>query len=238
MRLARGLLETKMAAGAKILSALTDDAVRWVESLSRKLPHRPPDPEALAGQMGEKLVNLNREFPEALDLFEPRNIYNDLVNANEGFQDLTVMNPKTFREASYNIPGLTTVRGREAYEDKMQGLRDWVNSRQLLDHIPELANRNYLDASEFVMHDGRHRNRVFEELGANRSLVKVIPESTAMHNFPAPDELLSKMDPSIELIGQEGNKIGTLGDLIKFLSVAPPAALGALSQLPEEAGVE
>ena len=107
-----------------------------------------------------------------------------------------------------------------------------------LDTTPELANRNYLDASEFVMHDGRHRNRVFEELGANRSLVKVIPESTAMHNFPAPDELLSKMDPSIELIGQEGNKIGTLGDLIKFLSVAPPAALGALSQLPEEAGVE
>ena len=232
-----------MAAGAKILSALTDDAVRWVESLSRKLGDAytsaiPTDPETIAGQMGEKLVNLNREVPEALDLYEPRQLYNDLVNANEGFLDLTVMNPKTFREAAYNIPGIKSPTGRETYEDKMQGLRDYINSGQLLDTTPELANRNYLDASEFVMHDGRHRNRVFEELGANRSLVKVIPESTAMHNFPAPDELLSKMDPSIELIGQEGNKIGTLGDLIKFLSVAPPAALGALSQLPEEAGVE
>ena len=232
-----------MAAGAKILSALTDDAVRWVESLSRKLGDAytsaiPTDPETIAGQMGEKLVNLDREVPEALNLYEPRQLYNDLVKANEGFLDLTVMNPKTFREAAYNIPGIKSPTGRETYEDKMQGLRDYINSGQLLDTTPELANRNYLDASEFVMHDGRHRNRVFEELGANRSLVKVIPESTAMHNFPAPDELLSKMDPSIELIGQEGNKIGTLGDLIKFLSVAPPAALGALSQLPEEAGVE
>ena len=232
-----------MAAGAKILSALTDDAVRWVESLSRKLGDAytsaiPTDPETIAGNMGEKLVNLNREVPEALNLYEPRQLYNDLVKANEGFLDLTVMNPKTFREAAYNIPGMNDPMLRKAHEDRMQGIKDYITSGQLLDTTPELANRNYLDASEFVMHDGRHRNRVFEELGANRSLVKVIPESTAMHNFPAPDELLSKMDPSIELIGQEGNKIGTLGDLIKFLSVAPPAALGALSQLPEEAGVE
>jgi len=33
-----------------------------------------------------------------------------------------------------------------------------------------------------------------------------------------------------------GKPIGTLGELIKFLSIAPP--VGALSQLPEEAEVE
>ena len=61
-----------MAAGAKILSALTDDAVRWVESLSRKLGDTTygsamaSDPETIAGQMGDKLVNLTREVPSRL----------------------------------------------------------------------------------------------------------------------------------------------------------------------------
>ena len=232
-----------MAAGAKILSALTDDAVRWVESLSRKLGDTTygsamaSDPETIAGQMGDKLVNLTREVPESFDLFEAKRLYNTMVDANEGFLDLAVINPKTFREAAYDVPLSSNIL-REVHEKKMQGIRDRINAGLPLDDYAELANRNYLDASEFVGHDGRHRERVFEELGMDKSLVKVVPETTAMHNFPAPDELLSKMDPSIELIGQEGNKIGTLGDLIKFLSVAPPAALGALSQLPEEAGVE
>tara|TARA_R110000787_G_scaffold276794_1_gene385797 strand:+ start:424 stop:1122 length:699 start_codon:yes stop_codon:yes gene_type:complete len=232
-----------MAAGAKILSGLTDNAVRWVESLSRKLGDTTygsamaSDPETIAGQMGDKLVNLAREVPESFDLFEAKRLYNTMVDANEGFLDLAVTSPKTFREAAYDVPMNSNIR-REKYEEKMQDIRDRINAGLPLDDYAELANRNYLDASEFVGHDGRHRERVFEELGMDKSLVKVVPETTSMHNFAAPDELLSKMSPSTELIGQEGNKIGTLGDLFKFLSVMPPAALGALSQLPEETGVE
>ena len=231
-----------MAAGAKILSGLTDNAVRWVESLSRKLGDTytsavSTDPETIAGQMGEKLVNVSREVPESFDLFEAKGLYNTMADANEGFLDLAVINPKTFREAAYDVPLSSNIR-REKYEEKMQDIRDRINAGLLLGDYPELANRNYLDASEIVGHDGRHRERVFEELGMDKSLVKIVPEETMLHNYPAPDELLSKMSPSTELIGQEGNKIGTLGGLFKFLSVMPPAALGALSQLPEETGVE
>ena len=246
MRLARRLLETKMAVGAKILSALTDDAVRWVESLSRKLGDTytsaiPTDPETIAGNMGEKLVNLNREAPQMLDIYEDRGLYRVLEEANFGESDLGLVKPSTFREAAAPI-NTEDPYIRDMVDEKVRNLIDLRESGTGYDDIPFLSvDQKEKLIAKVVGHEGRHRSRALELLREPFQLVRFIRSGS---ESPLPD-----LPPQTKLYGEKlgynsfppeksTKPVGTLGDLIKFLSVAPPAALGALSQLPEEAGVE
>ena len=71
-----------MGAASKVLSELSDDAVRWVESLANKLSGKPEDyvrfpttPENVAYETGEKLVNLDRFAPQMFDMYDDRSLY-------------------------------------------------------------------------------------------------------------------------------------------------------------------
>lgn len=230
-----------MAAGAKILASLSDDAVRWVESLSRKLKTRvseyspiPTDPETIAGNMGERLVNLNREAPQMLDIYEDRALYRVLEEANFGESDLGLVKPSTFRDAAARI-NTEDPYIRDMVDEKVRNLIDLRESGTGYDDIPFLSvDQKEKLVAHVVGHEGRHRSRALELLREPSQLVRFIRRGS---ESPLPD-----LPPQTKLYGQklgpleEGTKpVGTLGELIKFLSVAPPAALGALSQLPEEA---
>src|SRR5210317_1735402 len=98
-----------MPAGSKIITRLTDDAVRWVESLSRKLGDTytsaiPTDPETIAGQMGEKLVNLSEQSPQMLDIYNDKALYQILQETEAGESSLGLVSPETFRRAAAEIP--------------------------------------------------------------------------------------------------------------------------------------
>ena len=242
-----------MAAGAKILSALTADAVRWIESLSRKLGagaetqwSAPTDPEYLAGEVGEKLVNLNREAPQMLGIYGDRGLYEVLREANLGKSDLGLIKPSTFREAAEPIP-MHDPWIRDMVDEKVRKLIDLRKSGIGYKDVPFLTIDHNGKLAWVAGHEGRHRSRALEAMGEPDQLVRFIRGSeTSLPDLPPQTKLYSektlvgkgqkKVDERVrELIDKP---VGTLEELIKFLSIAPPAALGALSQLPEEAGVE
>ena len=119
-----------MGAGSRILSELTDDAVRWVESLANKLSGKPEDyvrfpttPENVAYETGEKLVNLDRLAPQMFDIYDDRALYYALQEAKEGSADVGLMNPDTFRRAAAEIP-MTDPYIRDMVDQKVADLRD------------------------------------------------------------------------------------------------------------------
>ena len=83
-----------------ILAKLGDLGYRWVASLANKLD-KPAD--ELAERMGEKLVNLEKEFPNAFSLFEPTALLESLEQANKGQADLVITAPETFRKIAAQI---------------------------------------------------------------------------------------------------------------------------------------
>lgn len=227
-----------MAAGVKILSAFTPEAVRWIESLSRKLGKKytsaiPTDPEYLAGEVGEKLINLNREAPQMLDIYGDRGLYEVLRETNLGESDLGLIKPSTFREAAEPIP-MHDPHIRGMVDEKVRNLIDLRESGIGYDDVPFLNIDHNGKLAWVAGHEGRHRSRALEAMGEPDQLVRFIRGSeTPLPDLPPQTKLYA------EIYGAEEDKpVGTLGELIKFLSVAPPAALGALSQLPEEADVK
>jgi len=242
-------------AGSSIIKLLSPDVSRWISALSRKLED---SPELLSEQMGTKLVNLDKYGPEFFQTYEPRTLFNELRDANEGSSDIGLMAPSKFQEAAW----IKNFKEQDSL-DKLQNIRDLSNEGILLDEIPEFiytnkANEdlyyNFLDKVrakhgqpsrsgygnyatdaeikklenlrdqkdvQITDHEGRHRNKFFEDLGRKLNLVRFIPRSK--------ENLISKMNPETSIIGQEGNNIGKIKDVIKILSVAP--AVGALSQI-------
>ena len=84
----------------RILAELGDTAFRWVASLANKLD-KPAD--ELAERMGSKLINLEKEFPDAFTLFEPSALLESLEQANKGQADLAIIEPETFRKIAAQI---------------------------------------------------------------------------------------------------------------------------------------
>ena len=231
-----------MPAGSKIITRLTDDAVRWVESLSRKLGDTytsaiPTDPETIAGQMGEKLVNLSEQSPQMLDIYNDKALYQILQEAEAGESSLGLVSPETFRRAAAEIP-MDDPYIRQLVAEKVQAFSDFIESGiPLPGEVPFLSVDNPIDrVAQTVGHEGRHRSRAFEALGEPDQLVRFIHRSRnqPLSDLPRDTQLYSEISGMQREGG--GKPIGTLGELIKFLSIAPP--VGALSQLPEEAEVE
>jgi hypothetical protein len=229
-----------MAAGVKILSAFTPEAVRWIESLSRKLGKKytsaiPTDPEYLAGEMGEKLINLNREAPQMLDIYGDEGLYRVLQEANLGESDLGLVKPSTFREAAAPIdtrdPWI-----RDMVNEKVRNLIDLRESGIGYDDVPFLNIDKDGNLVRVVGHEGRHRSRALEAMGEPHQLVRFRRSDAPLPDLPPQTKLHSQTDIWRGYFPPK--PVGTLEELIKFLSVAPPAALGALSQLPEEADVK
>ena len=174
-----------MAAGAKILASLSDDAVRWIESLSRKLGDAytntiPTDPEYLADEMGEKLVNLTREAPQMLDIYKDKGLYEVLREANFGESDLGLIKPSTFRESAAPI-NTNDPHIRDMVDEKVRKLIDLRESGTGYHTVPFLSVKEYGDGeliSKVVGHEGRHRSRALESLGEPDQLVRFIRRSS------------------------------------------------------------
>jgi len=237
-----------MGAGAKILSELSDDAVRWVESLADKLSRRtwnPKNVDEAAADMGEKLINLDRLAPQMFRLYEDKPLYQILDEANAGESDIALLDPRVFRAGAARIP-MDDPLVREEVAKQVNKYADDIRSGIPIDDTP-FFGFDY-DASkgtaQITAHDGRHRSRAFEATGEPVQLVRFVP---AGQYDPAYGKgLLSSAPPDTKLlteksnfqIGPESQSIGTLGDLLKFLSVAGIAAPGALSMMGGQNGSE
>ena len=236
-----------MAVTKKILSGLSDNASRWVQSLSRKLgepeytrPGKADLAQQLTEEMGQKLINLDKEAPEMFRLYDDMELYYGLSEAEKGDIDIGLIKPDTFRRAAAPmVPYGGKVVGESA--ENIQKLQDLYRSGIAFDELPFLTYRRRLpltysnptseNIAKIVGHEGRHRSRALAKEGAPRQLVRFLPETRK-------EGLLSKLgDQPVQIYSQESpgvyNKqpsrpIGSLKDLVKFLTV--PAA-GALSQI-------
>ena len=227
-----------MGAASRILGELTDDAVRWVESLANKLSGKPGDavrfpttPENVAYETGEKLVNLNRLAPQMFDIYDDRALYYALKEAKDKENDLGLMRPKDFRRAAAEIP-MGDPYIRDMVNENVQDLTDLLESGIAYSDIPYLGYDNFpAKSAQITAHEGRHRSRALEGVGEPYQLVRFIGPSSSPR--------LSQMKPDTQMLSEEvgfpeaGGKqpIGTLGELIKFLSIGGVAAPGVLSQL-------
>ena len=88
------------------------------------------------------------------------------------------------------------------------------------------------EVAQFVMHDGRHRNRAMEALGALRNLVRVIPAGKEKLASKLPDDATAYTEKSnLQIPGEEGKEVGKMRDLFKYLSAMgiPLGALGGMT---------
>jgi hypothetical protein len=227
-----------MGVASKVLSELSDDAVRWVESLANKLSGKPEDyvrfpttPENVAYETGEKLVNLDRLAPQMFDIYDDRALYYALQEAKEGSADVGLMNPDTFRRAAAEIP-MGDPYIRDMVDQKVADLRDLRQAGIRYSDVPYLGYDDFpANSAQITAHEGRHRSRALSAEGEPYQLVRFIGPSSSPR--------LSQMKPNTQMLSEEisfpegGGKqpIGTLGELIKFLSIGGVAAPGVLSQL-------
>ena len=235
-----------MAIGAKILSELSDDAVRWVESLANKLSGKPTDsvrfptsPEKVAGELGQKLVNLERFAPQMKDIYDDRALYYGLLEASEGSADIGLMKPKTFGETAAAINPNKDPYIQEKIDEKVSALRDLRSAGIRYSDVPYLTYEEpYPGIAQVISHEGRHRALALGAEGEPVQLVRIMPRRN--------EQLLSTMNPDTQLMSEVstmqqeagGKEVGTLGQLIKFLGLGGVAAPGALSTLGEENGVQ
>jgi len=206
----------------RILAELGDTAFRWVASLANKLD-KPAD--ELAERMGSKLVNLEKEFPDAFTLFEPSALLESLEQANKGQADLAIIEPETFRKIAAQIdtdnPEIAKQMQRtvDQYAAEIQSGIPLNNPE---DNIPFLEYTVPQDnVAQFVGHDGRHRNRAMEALGALQSLVKVTPYfrgQQVLSKTGKASDVYTETSP-MQLEGEGGKKVGSSKDLFKFLSM-------------------
>ena len=217
-----GNVFVKKTGGSKILSELDDTAFRWVSSLASKLD-KPAD--ELAERMGSKLTNLEKEFPDAFTLFEPSALLESLEQANKGNADLAIINPETFRKiaAQINTADPAVAKQMQKTVDQYAAeIQSGIPLNNPEDNIPFLEYTVPKDnVAQFVGHDGRHRNRAMEALGALQSLVKVTPYfrgQQVLSKTGKASDVYTETSP-MQMEGKGGKKVGSSKDLFKFLSM-------------------
>ena len=221
-----------MGAKGKILAELGDTAYRWVTSLAKKL-EKPAD--EVAYEMGSKLTNLEIEAPEAFRTYDPKRLYEVLVEANRGQSDIALMNPSRFEELAAQINMDDPYIADMVYAKVDEYMNDLSQGTALGD-VPYLEYDSPIDQmAQIIAHDGRHRSRAQANTGALESLVRLVPKNEQT-------ELISKMNPDakafseispMQMQGKGGKEVGSVRDLFKTLSVAG-VPLGALGGLPDE----
>ena len=206
----------------RILAELGDTAFRWVASLASKLD-KPAD--ELAERMGSKLTNLEKEFPDAFSLFEPSALLESLEQANRGQADLAIINPETFRKiaAQINTADPAVAKQMQKTVDQYAAeIQSGIPLNNPEDNIPFLEYTVPKDnVAQFVGHDGRHRNRAMEALGALQSLVKVTPYfrgQQVLSKTGKASDVYTETSP-MQMEGKGGKKVGSSKDLFKFLSM-------------------
>ena len=217
------------------------------------------DPESLIEQAGEKAKSLEEKAPEFFDMIEAKDLYSGLKRAQSGETAMGLIKPDDFRKIAAPLPDdikgtdmsdILTRQLIDSSEKNVKEIEDLIRDKILLGDatgsgLPELgfnipANKIF----QTTFHEGRHRNRALKNLGYDKSLVEMYPTTSSgdvvtykpdVREFiDAPKDTQIYSQGSFGGSTTENKNVGTLGDLIKFLSVGGIATKGALSQLPEE----
>ena len=245
------------ALGKKILDELGDTAIRWLESLGEKYRKMDigvdTDIETLAGQAGESLSGLEAKAPQFFSKYEKIQLFQAMREGN-----LALMKPKTFRSLAARLPDdekigykykptspTSTYDGvLEEIRRKTQEYADLYKYGELFDDIPYLRFKEQTPTDyQVIGHDGSHRNRAVERIGAPQSLVRILPDETYDYltdrtNYTRGTLDLSDIranptfyDELSSFQPKGGAKVGTLGELMEIVNVPSYKQFGALRNL-------
>jgi hypothetical protein len=260
-----------MAGKSKIVEALAelpDDARRWVSGLQRKLHQSDwlDDAESRLEEYLqdpiyiEKLTNIANEFPEAFRQYEAIPLNEAIQEAADGFTDLAIMDPENFRmlaardiekfikeEADWAMANPDEPLERASIDSHLARIRDFADmfeSGHQFDEVPFLEVETNLHplVAQIVGHQGRHRNLAQKRIGANKGLVRILPQGSREKAFEPAPELVSDMDPKAVLHTElshmqtpeegGGKSYKKIEDVMKFLSMMgfPIGALGDITE--------
>ena len=212
-----------MGAASKVLS-------EFLDSLSKKVFMDPKDAASTYGAKAEKIA---KEDPRFFKLYDEEDIGSAIYNSRTAGSGLGLTTPEKFLDMAAQMPldqeGFDFIR--RTVDKKKQDIAAGVPREQFT--FPQLGLRLQDDGSLKVnMHDGRHMNTAMKELGYPKSLFEVVPQyRTPNLKTMSPDTPVFSEESFVNDVEIPSRNIGTLGDLIKFLSVAGVAAPGVLSQL-------
>ena len=240
-----------MAGKSKIIEGLSDVAQRWFNSLDETTGHRP---ELLADwpEFVEKVKNLDKEAPFAFSQYEPKVLRSALAEAADGVADVAVIKPEDFRMLAARNLEMWMQGGKNFSPDdsatqeiyrKIDEYADMYEKGIQFDGIPFLnVEQPYEGIAQVVGHQGRHRMRGQEKIGADGALVRILrsrdydikgsddvlhtEKSTHQQDFESFSDALL---PS-KILGGKAYK--PTADVLKFLSLGGTA--GALGNLVEE----
>ena len=214
-----------MSSLSRAMVGLTDDTIRWLQSLSRKYKnnYEPRSSQELAEDAATKIYNLQQESPETFNQIDAIKLYEALRQAEAGDLDVGLMDPAKFLKAT---PDINEAYSPEILRKKRQELEDIYGDGINWDTSPYLKYKVKPDGSiQILGHEGRNRNSFVQSLGSPEQFVEFIPGKS----YP-PQPLLRELPPDTLIRNEETEKrMGVLGDVIKLLSfggVAPMLTSG------------
>jgi hypothetical protein len=173
------------------LEGLSDTAQRWFNSLDETTGHRS---KLLAEwpEFVEKVKNLDEEAPVIFSQYEPKALRSALAEAADGHSDLAIINPKDFKMLALRDIEDWLQGGKwfdpddPVTKDTYQRINEYADmyeSGHKFDHIPFLGVKA-LGATypskvrpryaQVIEHEGRHRMRGQERIGAQKALVRIL----------------------------------------------------------------
>ena len=112
-----------MSSLSRAMVGLTDDTIRWLQSLSRKYKnnYEPRSSQELAEDAATKIYNLQQESPETFNQIDAIKLYEALRQAEAGDLDVGLMDPAKFLKAT---PDINEAYSPEILRKKRQELED------------------------------------------------------------------------------------------------------------------
>ena len=168
-------------------------------------------------------------------MFEKNELYSILKDANRGDSDVAIIDPTDFRKIAAQIRTEDPYIAEQVDKTVGKYMED-VQQGTAIGQVPllEFETPYTDDIAQFVMHDGRHRNRAKEALGALRNLVRVIPKKGAKLASELPESAKAYTEQSsLQIPGKGGKEVGKMSDIFKYLSILG-VPLGTLGGLPDE----
>ena len=227
--------------GRLILDELGDTAIRWLESIGKKVEKEgfvAQPVEKMAEDLGQNIIGLETKAPEFFNIFEAFNLYKTLSSG-----DLILTKPDTFRDLAAKLPDdLDPVYGPQIMDEsykKIEDLADQIKSGIQLREIPYLQYQTpFPNIFQITGHQGRHRNRALQQAGYDQSLVNLTPKTKGDRvELGMP---IIRQDPKVfdELMYDAyfrkksgGKEIGSLGELMEIVNIPSYKQFGALRDI-------
>jgi hypothetical protein len=177
-------------------------------------------------------------LPSALSQYEPKVLRSALAEAADGLSDVAVISPEDFRMLAARNIEMWMQGGKNFSPDdpitqdiyrKINEYADMYEHGIQFDDIPRLeVDQPYEGIAQVVGHEGRHRMRGQEKIGADGALIRIVRPKD--YKIKGSDDVLHTEKSTHQ---QEGGKAyKPASDVLKFLSLGGTA--GALGNLVEE----